>query len=646
MMMRTFKPAGETRFPRSAVISLLLAISMGLAACVGGYSGPVRFIISGQVTFSGEGYGGATVTLTDDLSDNELVGATITDDLGEYAFTGLSNGTYTVTVFVEVQEVTPASIPGIVIARDDSFGHDFALVTHTISGRVTLEGEGYPDVLLTLSGDTESSTATDLSGDYSFPELLNGDYTVTPSSSVDTFDPAFMDVKVNSEDEFLEEFVVVLPDTFIIRGTVTLNGADNDWITITLTNSAAEALSTTPDASGNYSFANLLPGEYTVTPSSELGAFTPEVQNVTITDADVTEVAFTFNPFAYSISGTVTLNGGDPAGITLTLTRDTTIVATATPGDSGVYAFPGLLPGTYTVTPSGEGEFSPSYQEVIITIEEGDVTGVDFTFTPDLYFITGTVTLNGGDPAGITLTLTSGAATVDITTPNSSGAYFFAGLLPGTYTVTPSGPGLFSPAYRDVLLRGNTTGVNFTFAPDRHTISGTVILDGGNPGEITLTLTSGAAIVDTTTPDDSGAYSFADLLPGTYRVTPSGPGLFSPEFRDVALSGNTTGVNFTFTLDTYSISGTVLEGIDGKEGVTVALSGDDSGSVVTDESGTYSFTDLLPGDYTVTPSSSDLGEFDPEFQNVTITDADFPGVDFTFSPAAEPLGITGPVTNP
>jgi len=513
----------------------------------------VHFIISGHLTLSGEGYEGATVTLTDDLNGDRLVDATITDEQGEFAFTGLPNGTYTVTVLVVGQNVAPVSIPGIVIARDDSFGHDFTLVTYTVSGRVTSGEAGYPGVLVTLySGAVAStlSTITMASGDYAFPGLLNGySGTVTPSSPGDTFNPVYRLVKINNyQDETDQDFVVVLPNTYAISGTVDLKDAENDWVTLNLTSGAAAIDSTTPDSSGHYSFANLPSGAYTVTPSSEYGTFDEEPQSAAITDSDIPDVNFTFNPYTYTISGTVTLNDADPGGITITLTEEGTTVATATPGESGAYSFPGRLPGTYTVTPTGDGVFSP--RSAPVTIEASDVTGVNFTFTPDTYFITGTVTPEEGELDGITLTLTSGATLVDTTTPNASGAFFFAGLLPGTYTVTPSGDGVFSPTSAPVTI----------------------------------------------------------------------------EASDV------TGVNFTFTPDTYSINGTVLEGTDGKEDVTLALSGDGSGSVVTEESGAYSFTDLLPGDYTVAPSSSDPGEFVPEFWNVTITDTDFPAADFTFNP--------------
>jgi hypothetical protein len=55
---------------------------------------------------------------------------------------------------------------------------------------------------------------------------------------------------------------------------------------------------------------------------------------------------------------------------------------------------------------------------------------------------------------------------------------------------------------------------------------------------------------------------------------------------------------------TYIISGTITEGGSDLSGVTVTLSGAQSGSTTTNSSGYYSFTNLPAGSYTVTPSKA------------------------------------------
>jgi hypothetical protein len=86
------------------------------------------------------------------------------------------------------------------------------------------------------------------------------------------------------------------------------------------------------------------------------------------------------------------------------------------------------------------------------------------TNTSTLTFsISGTVTKSdNGALAGVTVTLTGGATAT--TTANASGAYTFAGLANGSYTITPSMTGYsFSPPSLPVTITGaNVTVESFT----------------------------------------------------------------------------------------------------------------------------------------------------------------------------------------
>jgi hypothetical protein len=91
-------------------------------------------------------------------------------------------------------------------------------------------------------------------------------------------------------------------------------------------------------------------------------------------------------PSTYSISGTVS---GSPA----TLTLAGTSAASTTTAASGAYSFPGLTNGSYVVTPGRSGySFSPSTASV--SIQGGNVSGVNFTATADPVTIQHSVTLS------------------------------------------------------------------------------------------------------------------------------------------------------------------------------------------------------------------------------------------------------------
>ncbi len=162
------------------------------------------------------------------------------------------------------------------------------------------------------------------------------------------------------------------------------------------------------------------------------------------------------------------------------------------------------------------------------------------------------------------------------------------------------------------------------------------VLDAGEQGlgGVQLTLTgdiTGDGLDDisvTTTTDENGNYTFAQLLPGDYTVTvdstPAGmvqtfdlDGLFTPDNASIALADgeNNNNVDFGYTGaasigDTIYFdadnSGTEDPGDAGIPGVTVTLTGDlnndgieDILTTVTDENGNYLFENLPDGVYTV-----------------------------------------------
>ena len=143
-----------------------------------------------------------------------------------------------------------------------------------------------------------------------------------------------------------------------------------------------------------------------------------------------------------------------------------------------------------------------------------------------------------------------------------------------------------------------------------YSITGTVALTGGPLQNVVVTL-SGSSTGTFTTGSD-GKYSFTGLANGTYTLTPALTGyVFNPNPIVVVVSGSNMVQDFVATANpggtTYSISGTVYLGpatTTAVSGVTVTLAGAHTGSVVTGSTGTWTFTGLLGGNYTVTASLS------------------------------------------
>ena len=291
---------------------IVLSIVIFLSSCGGGGSGggsasseSTSFSISGTV--SGAVSSGVTMTLSGTSS-----GTVTTDSSGNYTFTGLADGSYTVTpslkgyTFNSVSEavkVNGANITSINFTATTSSSS-----TYSISGTVTSGGSALPDVVMTLSGSGSGTVATDASGNYTFTGLANGSYTITPSLTGYTFTPASTAVTINGANATTKNFTTTASSapTYSISGTVTLNGVALNGVTMALkgTNTTANTI----DSSGNYTFTGLANGSYTVSPSLAGYTFTPASQAVTINGANAT--AKNFTAVTTSTRGTFTALAG------------------------------------------------------------------------------------------------------------------------------------------------------------------------------------------------------------------------------------------------------------------------------------------------------------------------------------------------
>jgi hypothetical protein len=213
-----------------------------------------------------------------------------------YTFTGLANGTYTVTPTNPGYTFTPAN-QNVTVTVANVTGVNFAAVsaqTFSISGTIspTAGGSG---ATVTLSGAANGTTTANASGVYTFTGLASGTYTVTPSNTGYAFTPASQNVTVNGANVTGVNFAASTQGTFSISGTITPavigNGA-------TVTLSGKSSATVTADSSGNYAFGGLANGTYAVTVSyatstSIVYTFTPTSQNVTVNGANVSGTNFT-----------------------------------------------------------------------------------------------------------------------------------------------------------------------------------------------------------------------------------------------------------------------------------------------------------------------------------------------------------------
>jgi sugar lactone lactonase YvrE len=153
-------------------------------------AGPT-WVVSGTV--SGAVSAGVTVALT-----GAATGGTVTDALGNYSFSGVTDGSFTLTPSLAGYTFTPASLP-LTVAGADVPAQNFvgALPTHALSGTVT--GAVVSGVIVNVAGPTPATTVTDAIGNFSVT-VTDGTYTVTPSLLGYSFVPPVASATVAGAD--------------------------------------------------------------------------------------------------------------------------------------------------------------------------------------------------------------------------------------------------------------------------------------------------------------------------------------------------------------------------------------------------------------------------------------------------------------
>jgi uncharacterized repeat protein (TIGR01451 family) len=623
------------------------------------------------------GLNGVTVNLRK-ASDNSLVGTATTAGGGLYSFSGLAPDTY----YVEFVAPGGYSFTGADQGGDDAADSDANATTgktgtYTLSAGETIstvdaglyqpvtlgdfvwsdhngdgmqggpEDHGLNDITVELWNSTATTllqtTVTNASGLYSFtappgtyrvkfiqpsPTVLfttadaggddaldsdanattglTGTYTLTSGQSNDTIDAAFYEVGTIGDFVWVDSNANGIQDT----GETGLSG-----VTVQLLDSTGNSVLQTSatDANGLYNFTVtpgtyrvrfLLPGGYQFSLADQGGDDTQDSDadigtgmtstvavstngHVTTLDAGIYETA-SVGDFVWKDSNANGVQDGGETGldgVTVTLYTSTGIQIglPQITGTDGAYSFTGLTPGSYKVCftslPSGY-LYSP--------------TGAGTSATDS--------DANTGSPAGCStaFTLTSGQTKTDI----------------------------------DAGLYKNASIGDFVWVDT----DGDGVQDGGESGleNVTVTLyTSGDVQVGSPASTSGlGAYSFANLTPGDYKVCftkPSGY-QFSPTGAGTTATDSnadtTTGCSAVFTLNSGDANTTLDAGLyqpvsigdfvwvdtdgdgvqdptetTGLAGATVTLYTSTGTQVGTPQTttgtGLYSFTGLAPGSYKV-----------------------------------------------
>ena len=340
------------------------------------------------------GLGGVTVRLS-----GMAEAQTATDNSGQYAFTGLRSGTYSVEISgFDSDEVGFGSLEsnatvGVGESKIISFDGTY-LRTAGIMGQVSVEGVGLAGVTVTMTGEGEDETdVTDAGGLYAFSKLKAGAYSVAISGydpDEVEFETTSMNVTIALGETANIPFNGTLLRTSGISGRVSTEGEGRDGVTVTLSG-AAEATAMTANG-GQYAFAGLAEGTYVVTmmnPNETAYAFETTSATIELGDAEsnITNFDGTHTRTA-SVSGVAYIDeapadkmytANEPmlahAGIPVALQGPGVNDVMVTVTDStGAYMFSNLMAGDYRVLVNMTPEVAAAITAAGFAYK-GDLTG-------------------------------------------------------------------------------------------------------------------------------------------------------------------------------------------------------------------------------------------------------------------------------
>ncbi len=252
--------------------------------------------LSGQVRAEGDPLKGVTVNLRG--GPDGVDESTTTDPSGQYAFASLRAGDYQVGIsgFDADDYEFDATSKSVTLTLGQTGTVDFEgtlLRTSSVSGRVSVEGEGLDSVTVTITGgdlDAARTTTTSAGGQYAFSGLAAGTYTVAISGQDTTahvFESTSASVTVGDDEEGIVNFEGAHATTASVSGNLFIDevtkdgqrteGEDllaQDSVVVTLIGPGLNQIQIAhTNAEGRFTFANLRKGLYSL---QVLGAGIPE----------------------------------------------------------------------------------------------------------------------------------------------------------------------------------------------------------------------------------------------------------------------------------------------------------------------------------------------------------------------------------
>lgn len=524
----------------------------------------------------------ATVTVTQPDCDTATGSITIDGPLGvginysldgsnfqaENIFTSLLPGDYTVTVMTglgctsQTATVTINAAPVAPVVATTTVTQPTCT---TSTGIITVTHPLGPTYIYSIDGTTFQASPV-------FAGLAPGSYTVTTQNEGCNSVTASITINAAPVVPAVAVTTVTQPDCTTATGSITITSPLGAGLTYSVdgVNFQASTL-----------FANLTPGNYTVTTQSADGC-TSVAALITINAAPESPAVATttvVQPTCAVPTGSITVTA--PTGGTLTYSIDGTNFQ-ASP------VFTNLAPGSYTVTTQLAGGCTSVTGT--ITINAAPVVPAVATTTvaqPTCTTATGSITVTAPTGAGFTYS-------IDGTTYQASPV--FASLAPGSYTVTTQSADGCTSATAIITINAapaTPAVATVTVTQPTCTTSGSIVVTAPTGAGLTYSI-NGTTFQASTT--------FANVAPGTYTVTTQNADGCTSVTATITINpvpgapavATTTITQPTCTTPTGTVEVTAPTGAS----LTYSIDG-------TNFQASTTFAGLAPGSYTLTTQNAD-----------------------------------------
>lgn len=484
------------------------------------------------------------------------------------AFNGIAPGTYTLTIKSSANciSIVPFTIG---LAPLSPAVATFTLTQPTCTtptGSITVDASGDPTLTYSIDGSNFQAGTT-------FNSLAPGNYTITTMTALGcTSVTAPITINAAPAAPAVATTTVTQPTCTTATGSITVTDP------------------TTPAGEYTYSidgttfqaspvFANLAPGNYTITTQNTAGC-NSVTATITINTAPVVpDVATTTvtQPTCTTATGSIVVD--TPAGATFTYSIDGITFQAST-------TFSNLAPGNYTITTQGTGGCTSVTSAITINAAPTAPVVATTTVTQPTCTTGGSIVVT--DPAE------GGEFTYSIDGTTFQPSATFANLAPGTYTITTqNGAGCTSV----------TATITINAAPGTPAVATTTVTQPTcttTTGTIEVTAPLGAFTYSIDGTNFQNTTTFAGLAPGTYTLT----------------TQNAAGCNSTVTVTINAVpaapavadisvtqptcatpTGTILVDSPTGAGLTYSIDG-------TTFQNTTTFAGLAPGSYTITTQNA------------------------------------------